>query len=390
MTDKKRSGPLAGLKVIELAGIGPGPFSAMLLADLGADILRIDRPAGVQSGGYRDPKRDLLNRSRKSVAVDLKSPQGVALVLDLVARAEVLLEGYRPGVTERLGLGPDACLAVNPRLVYGRMTGWGQGGPLAQVPGHDINFSAVSGALNGIGRKGDRPVPPLNLVADFGGGGLYLAFGVVCAVLEARTSGQGQVIDAAMTDGVASMMTMFHGLLAMNRWDGEIGTSYLSGSAPFYDVYETSDGKHVAVGAVEQRFYITLVEALGFDPQDLPDRDNPENWPALRERLASRFKQETRAYWCGLLEEREACFSPVLSIAEAPGHPQNEARGAYETVDTIVQPAPAPRFSRTPGAIQNPPPIPGQNTVEALQAWGVSDGTIDTLMQSGAIAGQSG
>ncbi len=386
MTVSEPRGPLSGLKIIEMAGIGPGPFCAMLLADLGADILRIDRMKPSETGGYRDPKFDLLNRGRRSVAVNLKNPKSAALILDLVKGADALIEGFRPGVMERLNIGPEACMERNPRLVYGRMTGWGQDGPLAQVPGHDINFIAISGALHGIGHKNERPVPPLNLIGDFGGGSLYLALGIVCALLEARNSGKGQVVDAAMSDGVASLMTMFHSLQAMGKWDGNIGTSYLCGAAPYYDVYETADGKYVAVGAIEGRFYNTLLEHLEINPASLPARENSENWKAIRATLAAVFLRHDRDHWSRLLEKTDSCFAPVLSISEAPNHPHHQARGTYTHVDGVIQPGPAPKFSRTPGAIQGPPPLPGAHTRSGLIDWGVGNKEIDDLIAAGVLA----
>ena len=380
------SGPLAGVKVVELAGIGPGPFAAMLLADLGADVVRVERlaPGAGRGGGAAD----VSNRGRRSVAVDLKHEQGRATVLRLAERADALLEGFRPGVTERLGLGPDDCRAVNPRLVYGRMTGWGQEGPNAHLAGHDIDYIALSGVLNAIGRAGERPVPPLNLVGDFGGGGMLLALGVVCALLEAQRSGQGQVIDAAMVDGASLLATMFWGLRAMGAHDDVRGTNLLDTGAHFYEVYETADGGHVAVGAIEPQFYAELCRLTGFegDVADPPPQYDRSTWPARKEAMARLFRQRTRAEWCDLLERTDACVAPVLSFAEAPQHPHLAARGTLVEVDGIVQPAPAPRFSRTPGAIQRPPPHPGQHTAEVLEEWlGASAGEVEALRRSGAV-----
>ena len=380
-------GPLEGVRVIELAGIGPGPFCAMLLADLGADVVRIDRPAG--GGAARDGERlDLLGRGRRSVVVDLKHPRGPEVVLDLVAVADVLIEGFRPGVAERLGIGPAACLARNPRLVYGRMTGWGQGGPLRDAAGHDIAYIALAGALYPIGSAGGPPVPPLNLVGDFGGGGLLLAFGVACALLEAQRSGRGQVIDAAIVDGAALLTTMFHELAANGLWSDRRGGNLLDGGAPFYGVYETADGEHVAVGALEPRFYAELLNRLGLDPErdKLPDQMDRARWPELRERLAAAFKTRTRAEWSALLEGSDACAAPVLSLTEAPAHPHNRARGTFIQVGGTVQPAPAPRFSRTQPAPPTPPPAPGEHTDQVLTEWGIAPAAVAALRASGAIA----
>lgn len=380
-------GPLQGVRVIELAGIGPGPFCAMLLADLGADVVRIDRPQA--AGAARDAGQvDLLGRGRRSVIVDLKHPQGPGVVLDLVAVAEVLIEGFRPGVAERLGIGPAACLARNPRLVYGRMTGWGQDGPLRHAAGHDIAYIALAGALHPIGPAGGPPVPPLNLVGDFGGGGLLLAFGIACALLEARRSGRGQVIDAAIVDGAALLTTMFHELAAKGLWSGQRGGNLLDGGAPFYSVYETADGEYVAVGALEPRFYAELLKRLGMDPErdHLPEQMDRARWPELRERLAAAFKTRTRAEWSELLEGSDACAAPVLSLAEAPNHPHHRARRGFIPVGGTVQPAPAPRFSRTQPAPPAPPPAPGQHTDEVLTEWGVAPATVAALRAAGAIA----
>jgi alpha-methylacyl-CoA racemase len=377
-------GPLDGVKVVEVASIGPGPFTAMLLADMGAEVVRVDRiPA---AGDGPDPALDVLNRGRRSVAVDLKHPDGVATVLRLVGQADVLLEGFRPGVMERLGLGPDPCLAANPALVYGRMTGWGQDGPFAQVPGHDINFIAVAGVLAGVARPGERPVPPLNLVGDFGGGGLLQAFGVVCALLEARRSGRGQVVDTAMVDGAALLLAMVCALRARGDWAGEPGTNLLDGGAPFYDAYETADGRHVAVGAIEPRFYDALLRGLGLDPADLPPQLDRRSWPATKERFAAVFRTRTRAEWCERLEGTDACLSPVLGLDEAPDHPQVRARGTFVADGAVLQPAPAPRLAATPAAVAGPPPRPGQHTDEVLAAWRHSPAEVARLRRAGAVA----
>ncbi|HVV29850.1 MAG TPA: CaiB/BaiF CoA-transferase family protein, partial [Mycobacteriales bacterium] len=340
------TGPLHGIRLVELAGIGPGPFAAMMLADMGAEIVRVDRTTS--GDGHRGMASvDILNRGRRSIAVDLKKPAAVEAVLRLVEQADGLLEGFRPGVTERLGLGPDACLARNPRLVYGRMTGWGQDGPYAPAAGHDINYIALTGALHAIGQAGGPPVPPLNLVGDFGGGGMLLAFGMVCGLLEARGSGQGQVVDAAMVDGAALLMSMTYSLRAAGMWDGERGTNLLDGGAPYYSVYETADGKWVALGANEPQFFAELLRRLGL-PAELADgREDPANWPVLREQLAGAIRSRTRDAWEQELGGTDVCFGPVLSMAEAAGHPHLSARSTFVERDGLTQPAPAPRFSRT-------------------------------------------
>lgn len=379
-------GPLQQIKVVELAGIGPGPMCAMLLSDMGAEVIRITRisPSGL---GIPMPTRfDLLARGRLQVPVDLGRPEGVELVLKLVAKADALIEGFRPGVTERMGLGPEACLKRNPKLVYGRMTGWGQQGPLAQAAGHDINYIALSGALHCFGRKGQAPVPPLNLVGDFGGGALYLAFGIVCGILNAKLSGLGQVVDAAMVDGAASLMTMFYGLKAMGVWSQARGENLLDTGAHFYEVYETSDGKFVAVGALEPKFYNELLTRLGLEGEDLPEQLDRSNWPKIKQKFQEVFRSKTREEWCKILEGTDACFSPVLSMEEAPSHPHNAARGTFLELDGITQPAPAPRFSRTPAKIRRPPTPPSPETTrEALLEWGIEEDEIESLLQSGVI-----
>jgi alpha-methylacyl-CoA racemase len=380
-------GPLAGVKVLELAGIGPGPFCAMMLADMGADVLRIDRAQSVVGGDPANPPADVLNRGRRSVALDLKHPDGVETLLTLVESADALIEGFRPGVCERLGFGPEVCLARNPKLVFGRMTGWGQDGPYAQMAGHDINYIALAGALEPIGRAGQLPLPPLNLVGDFGGGGMLLAFGVVCALLEAQRSGEGQVVDAAMVDGAAVLMTMFHAFRAMGIWNDERGTNLLDTGAYFYEVYETADGKYVSIGSLEPQFYATLLDKLGLaDDPSMPRQHDRSQWPAMKERFAEIFRTKTRDEWCELLEGTDACFAPVLSMAEAPRHPHNEHRGTFVTRNGVVQPAPAPRFSRTPAEIQRPPAFPGQHTDEALVEWGFDPDRVAELRRAGAIA----
>ena len=378
-------GPLAGIKIIEIAGIGPGPYGAMLLADLGADVIRVDRSGNVSGGDPATPPGDLLARGRRSVGIDLKNPEGVATVLDLVAGADAIIEGFRPGVMERLGLGPDVCLERNPRLVYARMTGWGQDGPYAHSAGHDINYIALAGALEPMGRAGQQPTPPINLIGDFGGGGMLLAFGVCAALLEARGSGQGQVIDAAMVDGAASLMTMTWSFRAMGIWADERGTNMLDTGAHFYDTYETADGKYVSIGSIEPPFYEELLRLTGLEGAELPSQHDKTQWPALKERFAEIFRQKTRDEWCALMEGTDVCFAPVLAMPEAPLHPHIAERGTFTEVAGITQPAPAPRFSRTPGSIERPPPHAGQHTNEILAEWGLSDDRVAELKASGAV-----
>jgi alpha-methylacyl-CoA racemase len=363
-------GPLAGIKIIELAGIGPGPMCAMLLADMGATVLRIDRPGGSDLGLARPLCYDLLLRGRYSVAVDLKSADGMALALRLVERADGLIEGFRPGVTERLGLGPDDCLARNPRLVYGRVTGWGQDGPLAQAAGHDINYISLAGALHAFGRRGQPPTPPLNLLGDFAGGSLYLAFGLVCGILEARRSGQGQIVDAAMIDGAASLMTAAVGAVAAGLSTHERGTNHLDTGAHFYNVYECADGGWISIAPIEGKFYAELLRRLDIDPATMPPQMDRARWPEAQTQFAELFKTRTRDQWCALLEGTDACFAPVLTTDEAPDHPHNAARRTYVKIDGIVQPAPAPRFSRTvPDPPIPPQPSGPEQAGAALAAW---------------------
>jgi alpha-methylacyl-CoA racemase len=357
----------------------------MLLADMGADVLRVDRAQESDLGLPVEPKFDIMARGRRSIALDLKRPGSVAMVLDWVAKADALIEGFRPGVTERLGLGPDACFARNPHLVYGRITGWGQDGPLAQAAGHDINYIALTGALHAIGRKGEAPVPPLNLVGDFGGGGMVLAFGIACALFEARASGKGQVIDSAMTEGAASLMAMFYGRMAAGHWRDERGVNVLDTGAPWYDVYETADGKHVAIGSIEGRFYAELLARLGFDPATLPGQFEFTRWPELRAAFTAAFKTRTRDEWCKQMEGTDVCFAPVLSLAEAPQHAHNRARGAFVEIDGVTQPAPAPRFSRTPGAIARGAPCRGEGGAQALADWGFGTTEIESFRARGAL-----
>jgi alpha-methylacyl-CoA racemase len=362
-------GPLNGMRVIELAGIGPAPFCAMLLADMGADVVRVDRLDGADGGVSIPPRLDLLNRNKRSVAVDLKSPAGREAVLALLEGADILIEGYRPGVTEKLGLGPEPCLARNPRLVYGRMTGWGQSGPMSQSAGHDLNYLAMTGALHAIGDSGGPPQVPLNLIGDFGGGALYLALGVLAATLEARSSGRGQVVDAAMVDGVSSLMTLFHALRAMGQWKLNRGENIFDGGAPFYAVYPTRDGRHVSIAAVEPRFYAVLLEKLGIDPGTLPAQYDRAGWPVLRQRLAQVLATRDRDEWSAIIGEADACFAPVLDMDEARAHPLALERGMYAQVDGVAQPRPAPRFSRTSSELVRPPPVPGQHNEELLGAF---------------------
>ena len=361
-------GPLHGYRVVEMAGLGPVPFCAMLLSDMGADVIRIDREGGANPLGL---KVDILNRGRRSVVLNLKSPEGVTTCLDLISRADAVIEGFRPGVMERLGLGPDECLAKNQGLVYGRMTGWGQDGPLAQAAGHDINYIALAGVLDAIG-TGDSVTPPLNLVGDFGGGALYLAFGVVCALLEARKSGKGQVVDAAMVDGAAHLMTMMYGLSHHEQWTDQRQDNLLDGGAHFYGAFECADGKWIAIGSIEPQFYQLLLDTLGIDAGSEGVSQSKKDWPRMRERLQQIFLREPQSHWCGLMEGTDICFAPVLSMADAPAHPHNEARGVFVNAFGITQPGPAPRFSRTQGNIQRPPPAPGEHTAEVLKEWGVN------------------
>lgn len=378
------SGPLQGVKVIEIAGIGPGPYAAMMLADMGAEVVRVDRAAAV-TGDFSRDNLEILNRGRRSIGVNLKDPGGVETVMRLVDQADALIEGFRPGVAERLNIGPDACLARNPKLVYGRMTGWGQSGPMAQASGHDINYIALAGALGHLGRAGEKPTPPINLVADFGGGGMLMAFGIACALIESARSGKGQVIDAAMVDGSASLMTMTWGLRALGVW-GERGTNVLDSGAPFYDTYETADAAFISIGSLEPQFYAELVERLGLvDDVDLARQMDPTTWPEMRERLTTLFKTKTRDEWCELLEGTDVCFAPVLTMDETIGHPHIQARETIVNEFGLDQPAPAPRFSRTPGEIQGPPAWPGQHTDEVLGEWGFAADEIAVLRDAGAV-----
>ncbi len=390
MAESSRSGPLTGIKIIELAGIGPSPYTNMMLADAGASVLRLERaaPGAVARGAAETgPYWDLLNRSRPSVGIDLKHPDALELVLGLVEQADGLTEGFRPGVAERLGLGPEDCWARNPRLVYGRMTGWGQDGPMAAMAGHDINYIGLGGVLWSIGRADSPPVPPLNLVGDFGGGGLLLAFGMLAAIIEAKRSGQGQVVDAAMLDGAASLMTMIHSFHQFGIWNEERGANMLDTGAPFYEVYETSDGKWMAVGGIEAKFYAELLEGLGLTGDaTLPGQMERDKWPAMKARFAEVFRTKTRDEWTAIFDGTDACVVPCLSPWEAHEHPHNQARSTFVEVDGVVQPAPAPRFSRTPSAVSKPPSPPGADTVSGLAEWGVDEGTIAKLQESGALS----
>jgi len=378
-------GVLSGYKVVEFAGIGPAPMCAMLLSDMGAEVLRIDRTEDADLGVATDAKFNLLGRGRRSVAIDLKQPAGTEAALTLIGQADALIEGFRPGVMERLGVGPDVCLARNPRLVFGRMTGWGQEGPLAKAVGHDINYIALVGALHSIGRKGEPPVPPLNLVGDFGGGGVFLALGVVGALLEAQKSGKGQVIDVAMIDGAASLMTAIYGLRAAGKWTDNRGENILDTGAHYYNVYETSDGQYVSVGSIEPKFYAELLRLTGLEREELPWQNDRAAWPALTEKLAAIFRTKTRAEWDALLEGSDICYAPVLNMQDAAKHPHNRARETFVEIDGVPQPAPAPRFSRTPSAIQRPPASPGEHTEEALRDWGFDAAEVDRLRGHGVI-----
>jgi alpha-methylacyl-CoA racemase len=371
-------GPLEGIKILEIAGIGPGPFCGMMLADMGAEILRVDKKNIPGLSG----KFDVLGRGRRSVTVDLKKPEGVEAVLRLAEQADVLMEGYRPGVMERLGLGPEVCLARNPRLVYARMTGWGQHGPLAHAAGHDMNYIAISGALHAIGRAGERPVPPINLVGDFGGGGLLQAYGIVCALLERQRSGKGQVIDTAMTDGAALLMTMMYGFKAAGMWKDSPESNLLDGAAHFYDTYTCKDGRHVAIGSIEPQFYALLLEKTGLkDDPEFRNQMNQRQWPALKAKLQAVFLTRTRDEWTEIMEGTDVCFGPVLSMDEAPRHPHNVARQTFVTRDGVVQPAPAPRFSRTVPELPSEPPKAGQHNDEALADWGFTAAEIAALKE---------
>jgi alpha-methylacyl-CoA racemase len=375
-------GPLHGYRVLELAGLGPCPFAAMVLADLGADVVRIDRiETSANPGEARD---DLMLRGRRSVSLDLKRPEGVEAFLRLVEQADAVIEGFRPGVMERLGIGPDQCLARNPRLVFGRMTGWGQEGPYSPVSGHDINYIALAGALAHIGTRESGPVPPLNLLGDFGGGGLFLALGVMAAWLERAASGAGQVVDTAMVDGTAVLMTMLWGYARIGKFDdSRLGVNMLDGAAHYYRPYRCADGKYVSIGSIEPQFYAELLRLIGLDQEALPDQADKDAWPDLSTRLEKLFEQRTRAEWCEILEYTNVCFAPVLTMKEAAAHPHNVARSTFVEAGGVTQPAPAPRFSRTVAQLTRPPAIPGEHTREALADWGLDGDTIEQLVTSG-------
>lgn len=377
-------GPLVGLRVVEIGGIGPVPFAAMLLSDLGAEVVRIDRPS---ASAPADTSHDLLLRGRRSAVIDLQRPEGVDAVLQMIDHADALIEGFRPGVMERLGLGPEICLGRNPRLIYGRMTGWGQDGPWAQMAGHDINYTGVAGALHPLGRRGEAPSVPVNILGDFAGGSLYLVMGILAALWEGHRSGRGQVVDAAIVDGAASLTTMLHGLLAGGSWLDERGVNLLDTGRPFYDVYETSDGGWMAVGPLESRFFREFTRLLDL-PDDLPSRFDPEGWPLLRSRIAKIFLSRSRNDWEAVFVGTDACVAPVLGLKEAPEHPHLVARGTFIDIDRVVQPAPAPRFERTPGAVQGPPAQQGEHTRTVLEQWGVSG--VESLLAAGVAVQREG
>ncbi|MEN6543072.1 CaiB/BaiF CoA-transferase family protein [Parvibaculum sp.] len=374
------SGPLSGVKVVEFAGIGPGPYCGMLLADMGADVIRIDRK-GARGGS----KFEISSRGKRSIALDLKKPEAVETALKLIEKADILQEGFRPGVMERLGLGPDVCLKRNPKLVYGRMTGWGQTGPMALAAGHDINYISLTGALHSIGRPGEKPVPPLNLVGDFGGGALFLAMGMLAALVEANKSGKGQVVDAAMTDGATSLMAMFFGFQAAGIWHEPHGTNMLDGGAHFYDTYETKDGKWISIGSIEPQFYALLREKAGLTDAIWDQQMDRTKWPEMKTEIEAVFKTKTRDEWCAIMEGTDICFAPVLSLTEAKDHPHNKARETIVEVDGVAQPNIAPRFSRTVSKIQGAPAINGAHTLEVLKDWGFADGEVDALKKVEAI-----
>jgi len=381
------AGPLAGHRIIEIAGIGPGPFAAMLLADLGAEVIRVERAGAVRGPAPDQPHGDLLLRGRRNVAIDLKHPDGVATLLDLVEHADALIEGFRPGVMERLGIGPVECLERNPRLVFGRMTGWGQTGPYSQAAGHDINYISLAGALAHFGRRGEGPTPPLNMVGDFGGGGMFLALGVVAALLEASRSGQGQVVDTAMVDGSAVLMTMFWAFKHMGAFDEHHrGTNLLDTGAHFYDVYRCRDGEYISLGSIEPQFYAELLRLTGLsDDEQFAKQMDPTEWEPLKARLTELFATKTRDEWCDLMEHTDVCFAPVLTMSEAARHPHNVERETFVELDGVTQPAPAPRFSRTENEIVSTPAWPGQHTRDVLESWGISPSRVEELIEVGAV-----
>ena len=379
------SGPLVGYKIIELAGIGPNPMCAMMLADMGAEVIHVDRIVDSGLGINLDPKYMLLNRGRRSIAVDLKSPEGVDLVLRLISESDALIEGFRPGVTERLGLGPDVCMARNEKLVYGRVTGWGQHGTLAKAAGHDINYISLTGAAYAIGKEGQPPSPPLNLVGDFGGGGMLLALGVVAALLEAQKSGKGQVVDAAMTDGASILMTALYGMHGAGSWSDKRESNFLDGGAHFYNAYETSEGQFISIASIESKFYAEFLELTGFDDPNHTAHQDKGLWSENRVKMAELMKTKTRKEWCELLEGTDVCFAPILSLSEAPSHPHNVSRNTFVENSGVIQPAPAPRFSRTPSQIQSAPSVPGSDTEAVLSDWGFSGGEIADLKSHGVV-----
>ncbi|MAU39675.1 MAG: carnitine dehydratase [Actinobacteria bacterium] len=377
-------GPLSGKRIVEIAGIGPGPFCAMLLADLGADVIRVDRASAVPDTMPDSPNLDLLNRGRRSVGLNLKTPEGIETVLKLVQEADALIEGFRPGVAERLGIGPEECLARNPKLIYGRMTGWGQEGAYSSMAGHDINYIALSGVLGMIGRNGEKPIPPVNLVGDFGGGGMLLALGICAALVEVAESGKGQVIDAAMTDGSALLSTMMHSFKAMGMW-GDRGTNLLDTGAPFYDVFECADGEFISIGSIEPQFYSELLRITGIDQSENPKQMDRTKWAEMKLKIGNAIKEKTRLEWEELMEGTDVCFAPVLSMDEAYEHPHNKERGTFIEIAGVMQPAPAPRFSRTPGSVLSPPPHAGENTEEVLSGLGLTTDEILMLREQNII-----
>ena len=381
------AGPLAGQRIIEIAGIGPGPFAAMLLADLGAEVIRVERAGAVRGPAPEPPNGDVTLRGRRNVAIDLKNPDGVEALLSLVESADALIEGFRPGVMERLGIGPDECLARNPALVFGRMTGWGQTGPYSQAAGHDINYIALAGALAHFGRRDEGPTPPLNMVGDFGGGGMFLALGVVAAMLEAQTSGAGQVVDTAMVDGSAVLMTMFWAFKSMGIFDeNNRGTNLLDTGAHFYDVYECSDGEYISLGSVEPQFYAELLQLTGLsDDEQFAKQMDSNEWVALKERLTELFATKTRDEWCAIMEHTDVCFAPVLTMSEAAQHPHNVERETFIELGGVMQPAPAPRFSRTENEVEGLPAWPGQHSRDVLADWGIDGARIEAFFESGAV-----
>ena len=384
---EQSGGPLSGVKIIELAGIGPGPLCSSLLSDMGADIVRIDRNAPSGLGSPRTPKTDVSRRGRHSISIDMKHPDGIAALLRLIDQADALIDPFRPGVTERLGVGPEDCLARNPKLVYGRMTGWGQEGPLSQAAGHDLNYLALTGVLNAIGPK-ELPMPPLNVVADMGGGAMSLAFGLLAGIIEARQSGQGQVVDCAMLEGSAYLALGVFGSVAAGMWTDERVSNQLDGGSHFYRCYKTKDDKFVSIASIEAKFYAILLDKLGLDPADLPEQMDRSTWPDMAKRFEGMFAEKTRDEWCEIMEGTDICFAPVLSFEEAPSHPHNQARNSFVEVDGIMQPGPAPRFSRTPASVKSPPPEYGAGTGEGLAEWGFSDAEIAALTEAKAVGWQ--